>query len=193
MKNKVCIGCKEKKLVEEFNKKKDSKDGFYSYCRNCDKDKSLKYYRSNIEKCKKNSKEWKKNNVARIREYQKIWDKNNFRTARGNLNIKMFSLARGALKKGYNSPVLRKMTGYSPQELRNHFEFLFADGMDWSNYGLWEIDHIKPICSFDYDSPNDSEFQECWSLSNLQPLWHEDNVKKGRKMPEQWEVYHKMV
>ncbi len=26
------------------------------------------------------------------------------------------------------------------------------------------------------------EFQECWSLKNLQPLWAEDNLRKGGRV-----------
>ena len=54
--------------------------------------------------------------------------------------------------------------------------------MTWSNYGFygWHIDHIELDCSFDYKSVNDKEFQKCWSLENLQPLWAEDNLRKNK-------------
>ena len=58
-------------------------------------------------------------------------------------------------------------------------ESQFKDGMTWYNYGEWHVDHIKPISLFNFKHPTDNEFQECWSLDNLQPLWAIDNLSKG--------------
>ena len=54
--------------------------------------------------------------------------------------------------------------------------------MNWNNYGKWHIDHVRPDRSFNYKSVKDKEFQECWALKNLQPLWAIDNLKKGGKI-----------
>jgi hypothetical protein len=58
--------------------------------------------------------------------------------------------------------------------------------MTWDNYGEWHIDHIKPVSSFDKDTPQSIVN----ALSNLQPLWattreingvvYEGNLNKGR-------------
>jgi len=74
------------------------------------------------------------------------------------------------------------MISYTQKELRNHLESLFVDGMCWNNYGKWHLDHIKPVSSFKFTSYEDDEFKECWSLDNLQPLWAEDNLKKGSRI-----------
>jgi hypothetical protein len=68
---------------------------------------------------------------------------------------------------------------YSLESLIAHLESKFTDGMSWENYGKWHVDHIKPCALFDMTKPED--FQQCWSLSNLQPLWALDNYKKGVK------------
>lgn len=68
---------------------------------------------------------------------------------------------------------------YTQEELTRHLEALFIEGMAWSNYGAWHVDHKKPCKSFDLTDPE--QFNECWALSNLQPLWAADNVKKGAK------------
>ncbi len=69
--------------------------------------------------------------------------------------------------------------GYKLAELREHLQNQFTDGMSWSNYGCndgqWQIDHIKPVCSFDFSSYDDKDFKRCWSLSNLRPLWAREN------------------
>jgi len=53
--------------------------------------------------------------------------------------------------------------------------------MDWDNYGtVWVIDHVHPLCSFRF-TEHDNEFKECFKLENLQPLFVEENIHKGRK------------
>ena len=76
---------------------------------------------------------------------------------------------------------LSKSIGCATHELRRHLESKFTEGMSWDNYGLkgWEIDHIKPLSSFDL---SDSEqFKKACHYSNLQPLWVKDNRSKGQK------------
>ena len=63
--------------------------------------------------------------------------------------------------------------GYTLADLMHHLQSLFVDGMSWNNYGEWHIDHVKPRCLFSVE-----EVKECWSLSNLQPLWAVDNMSK---------------
>jgi len=40
----------------------------------------------------------------------------------------------------------------------------------------------KPISAFNFKSPVDNSFKECWALDNLQPLWAIDNLRKGSKV-----------
>ncbi len=64
-------------------------------------------------------------------------------------------------------------------ELRTHLENQFDEWMNWNNHGLWHIDHIKPVASFNFTSMEDEEFKECWSLENLQPLKDTENMRKN--------------
>jgi len=74
-----------------------------------------------------------------------------------------------------------KLVNYTLDELRKHLESLFQEGMTWDNYGKWHIDHVIPISSFNITSDSCEDFKECWKLSNLQPLWAIDNLKKSNK------------
>jgi hypothetical protein len=71
------------------------------------------------------------------------------------------------------------IVGFTLAELMNHLEARFADGMTFDNYGEWHIDHIRPVASFQFESSADEQFKECWALSNLQPLWAVENVRKN--------------
>lgn len=78
---------------------------------------------------------------------------------------------------------------YTVIELKEHLEALWEPWMNWENYGgksddkrkTWQIDHINLHSSFNYNSINDKEFIECWSLSNLRPLEKIANFKRKKK------------
>ena len=74
-----------------------------------------------------------------------------------------------------------ELVGCSWVKLVKHLESLFADGMEWDNYGSseenWSIDHIRPCASFDLTDVNQQK--ECFHYSNLQPLWNKDNWVKN--------------
>ena len=73
----------------------------------------------------------------------------------------------------------RELIGCSYQELRDHLARQFKPGMSWENHGEWEIDHIRPVASFDLTDPREQE--KCYHYSNLQPLWALENRRKRDK------------
>lgn len=67
--------------------------------------------------------------------------------------------------------------GCSISELKQHLESQFQTGMNWQNYGQWHIDHIQPLASFNLEDRE--QFLAANHYTNLQPLWAEDNLRKG--------------
>lgn len=67
--------------------------------------------------------------------------------------------------------------GATFKEVKQYLEARFTEGMSWSNYGDWHIDHIKPLIS----ATNIEELEQLCHYTNLQPLWAIDNLKKGSK------------
>ena len=51
-----------------------------------------------------------------------------------------------------------QLLGYTLEELMNHLEALFTEGMTWENYGEWHVDHKIPMTSFNFESTNDLGF-----------------------------------
>ena len=88
---------------------------------------------------------------------------------------------RNSLRRGKDGRSWESLVGYTRQQLKQHLEGLWQDGMTWANFGEWHIDHVRPISSFEYATYNDPEFLECWSIDNLQPLWAEENMQKGAR------------
>lgn len=73
----------------------------------------------------------------------------------------------------------RSYLPYNEEQLARHLQRQFLEGMSWGNYGgSWHIDHIVPMSYFSFSSPTDREFQACWALANLRPLWAGDNTAK---------------
>jgi hypothetical protein len=75
----------------------------------------------------------------------------------------------------------QSFVGYSLNQLKTHLERQFLPGMTWENYGKWHIDHKLPVTSFNFTSSADEDFKRCWALENLQPLWAEQNRRKGNR------------
>lgn len=73
-----------------------------------------------------------------------------------------------------------QLLGCSLKYLEEHVKNKLQDNMTFDNYGQWELDHIKPITSFNLN--NVDELLECCNYLNLQPLWKPDNIKKSNKI-----------
>lgn len=89
-----------------------------------------------------------------------------------------------SLKKDRATNKYFQLFGYSKDQLKQHLEKQFKEGMNWDNYGKWHLDHKIPQSWFykKKDEILDIEIlKECWSLNNLQPLWANDNFKKGAR------------
>lgn len=95
-----------------------------------------------------------------------------------NLRCRISDLLRRGYKKYSKS---YKLLGCTIEELKIYLEKQFQPGMTWENYGKngWEIDHILPCDSFDFNKIEDQ--QKCFNWKNLQPLWMKDNRKKKLK------------
>lgn len=63
-----------------------------------------------------------------------------------------------------------EILGYSKEELKNHLQSEFKDGMTFENYGdLWGVTFHIPRRCYTFNKYWDNEFKKCWTLKNLKP------------------------
>lgn len=177
--SKTCSKCKTCKNYEEFYDNKKSKDKKASWCKYCS-DKFRKPW-INGEKESSRNRAYFQANKERIKQKRRkrYAEDLQFRIS-CNLRSRLVKAVHGRVKKG--SAV--KDLGCSIEELKKHIESQFRPGMTWANYGFgllkWNIDHIIPVSSFDLSIRE--EFVKACHYTNLQPLWHIDNIKKSGKI-----------
>lgn len=73
------------------------------------------------------------------------------------------------------------LLGYTAKDLKSHLEAKFEEGMHWNNHTMkgWHIDHIKPVSKFIKEGITCPKIIN--GLDNLQPLWANENLRKGSK------------
>lgn len=164
---KICTKCKIEKSISEFQKQQCKKDGLRYHCKVCRATKRLKEYPEKREHILKTNYAYSK-----ARKEVDI----SFKIA-GNLRIRLNKAIQNKQKTG--SAI--KDLGCSVDELIVYLESKFKEGMNWENHAYkgWHIDHIVPLCSFDLE--DSEQLKKACHYTNLQPLWYNENMKKGGK------------
>jgi hypothetical protein len=205
MDTKICKKCLIEKPLTCFYKQKRNKDGYWNSCSDCDKKK----YRENVNEIKRKVSEYRKNNKEKVKEtkknhyyknrekilkqkqgygkknrenrrimmYNKYHNDDKFKIITNiRVRVKIFLKTKNINK----SNTINNIVGCSPQFLKEYLEQKFTEGMSWGNYGVygWHIDHIIPLSS----ANTEEEIYKLCHYTNLQPLWAEDNLKKGSKI-----------
>ena len=89
------------------------------------------------------------------------------------------TLLRNALKKTDHKKTtkLQAILGCTVAEFKRHMERQFAEGMNWTNQGEWEMDHIVPLSS----ATTGPDVVALFHHTNLRPLWASRNRSKGAR------------
>lgn len=190
IKNKLLIADKRKKHYLNNKEKVKSQKKKYSD-NNTLKIKTQKrqYYLINKNTINNRSKKYNSENKERLKSYYKNYNTIYSNKRRKNdLNFKLRSLLRTrmiqAIKNNQKSGHTIEILGCTIEEFKKHLEQQFKDGMTWQNHGFgknkWNIDHIIPCASFDLSDP--IQQKKCFHYTNVQPLWHFENIKKGDRI-----------
>ncbi len=102
------------------------------------------------------------------------------------LNSIISSGIRSSLKSGNGKQSWHweYLVSYTLSELKKHLKRTLPKGYAWKDFmeGKLHIDHIHPQAIFQYEKPEDLDFQVCWGLDNLRLLPSEENRRKHTKL-----------
>ena len=206
---KVCSKCKITKTLSEFSKDKSRKDGYDLRCKSCRKEqhqnnkeannvRSQQYYQDNLDKVKETRKKYRENNPEKIKEWRennpekiKEWREDNpdyqreylsnrrktdplFKLSCNIRSLIYISIKNGGFAKRSKT---HKILGCSFDEFKIHIESQFTEGMSWDNHGEWHFDHKTPVSW----AETEEEIVALNNYINFQPLWAEDNIRKGNR------------
>ena len=133
----------------------------------------------NKEKIALVTKAWKEKNKDLIKVYNKEYSSNRYKNDPiFKLKLNQRTRVRAILKSEKQAKT-NELLGCTYEELKQHIESKFIDGMSWENMGKWHIDHIVPLSAFDLSTKENQMI--AFNYKNLQPLWAIDNLKKGAK------------
>lgn len=139
---------------------------------------NLERYHKNKNRYQQSSNQWKRNNRDKINKYRRDRRKNNLQCRIDeNLRSGFKQALKAQMSCNFTSNASFNLLGCSFTKLKEHIESMFKEGMSWSNYGEWHIDHIKPLCMHDLSIPEEQAL--ACHYKNLQPLWGIENMSKG--------------
>lgn len=189
MESKKCPVCQKQRDMEEFRRMTGLQNKFNKTCRTCIKpikerndaekaaikEKQKAYREANREKLNAYKVQWRQENRELVNKatgdrLNRLYSEDPAFKARAISRIRMRNLISKAFE-------FDAEFGCSFEQFKIYIESKWIEGMSWSNYGkgkgCWNIDHIRPL-----DGVNDEGKSH---YSNLQPLWLEDNSRKGNK------------
>lgn len=205
METKKCRVCQEEKLLSEYYKHKNSKDGYRNDCINCRKiynhhyavnhkndikEYKSQYRKNNIEKIKVGRKEHYQNNKNKILEYQKQYRESNknkireyklhyFRNLRAN--DLLYCLLKKLQRRIRHALKNDSKSAHTKELIGCSPEFLQI----WLNSTIEElnnkltIDHIRPCASYNLSNPK--EQRECFNWKNLRLISQLENSSKNNR------------
>jgi hypothetical protein len=207
METKVCTKCLIEKPLDEMVKRSNASGGYRPLCKSCYNQYKKGKYKQDSTKIKETLKRYKEKNPNYLKEYREenrekllqqmksYYQKNskklkedmkNYQRDRKKTDI-LFNIQNRMRCRLYHFLDKKDITkksktfeiiGCSPEFLKEYLEKQFKGGMSWDNRNEWHIDHIIPLSS----SKTEEEIYQLSHYTNLQPLWAEDNLKKGNKI-----------
>ncbi|NBO36494.1 hypothetical protein EBU91_03005 [bacterium] len=189
---KICWNKSGKKYVQKNKTKvKEYKKEYYQKNKQKIKEKYEERLVSNKEKILENKRKYYHNNKKILKKKIKYYRQNNKEKRNAHernrrkidivyrIKLNYRSRISGIINGiGRKSKKTEEMLGCSWETFVKYLEQNFKKGMNWNNYGDWHIDHVIPLCT----AKTVDELNKLTHYTNCQPLWAEENLKKGAKI-----------
>lgn len=198
----TCKECLHEQNMSEKEKRTEYNKQYWEKTKDKQSEKNKQWRQENPERVKENMQKWLENNTEykkqkdkeyrekhkeEYRENHRRWVKENYARMKAEngpefIQHKLKSNISRRIREiigQQKSDRCNDYVGCSIENLKQHLESTFTDGMSWENYGQWHIDHKIPCAAFDLS--NDLEMKACFHYKNLQALWARDNVIKKDK------------
>jgi hypothetical protein len=174
-------GKREETIKNWYNKNPEYNRNYYINNTELINKQNKKWYENNKEKHRENDRIRKEKNIESVREYHNNLIKHQrkadpLKKLIFNVRSRVYNILKNKIITKSNKTF--DIVGCSPEFLKEHLEKQFTKGMSWDNQGKWHIDHKIPLSS----AKTEEEIYKLCHYSNLQPLWAEDNLKKGCKI-----------
>lgn len=185
---KLCKRCNIEKPIECFCKQTKSKDGYHSWCKECNKqykkenkEAIIQYKILNNQKILNKAKQYYIDN-------KEIHIKRTSENKRKRKKIDPNFMLRGKISSSVSCYITYKRLtktnpsiiylGCSIEFYKQYLESQFLPEMTWENHGeIWEIDHIIPISSFDLTI--EENIYIAFNYSNTQPLFKTTEIAES--------------
>jgi len=152
-----------------------------------------RYYIEHRQDVLDKNKVWRDLHPEKMRTYKKNWENRNPEKVKENRerfqSTEHFRIAQNARRyirralvgkvKKFNS---KSLIGCSVEELKVYLMKTAPKNFTWDHYkeGLYSVDHIIPMCSFNLLCGYHKKI--CFNHSNLQILKNVDNIRKNSKL-----------
>jgi hypothetical protein len=193
---------KRKYRAENLEKLRETSRKWYVANSEKAREKNRRWRAANPERIRATMKKWKAENPEKVSEQRKKWraanpervseqNKKSLKTFREknrddpiyrmhqNMRSGMYSALKGRAKSASTMTII----GCTVEGLFEHLESCasWEPWMTRKKYGVggWDVDHIIAIKKWEDDCP--LQFVLCWDKSNLQPMEHIANIKKGSR------------
>lgn len=186
--------------AENPERYRESKRNLYYKNHEKELERMRQWRAANPDKAKASTKKWRENNKERHLEALKSWRERNkdhvdsyrkyyYESVRKNDHAYRAQMKLRAPLYNYMGYLIGRLNStsksqmsYTPEDLKDHLTKHFKPGMSWENYGDWQIDHTIPIAHYVREGILDPEIVN--ALSNIRPLWRDENLKKAASIPD---------
>lgn len=182
-----CKSCRKIEREKNSEKRKEKQKEYYEKNKELLIIKNKNYRNENKEKIKEQKKEYRLKNIEHIRqknkEYLPIRKEKIKEKRKTDKNFQIKEVLRSKIHKLLKNQKTSflKILGCNFEQFKKWIEFQFEEDMNWDNFGkIWQIDHILPI--YQFNLLNENEKNICFSWTNLQPLYNDENRKKYRNL-----------